>query len=261
VKTPDIDGPRLTAKKGVAWLAERPLQLGEQYSPFISDRFKPGEKKTYYANGPAGVTFSVTLSRDPNTGGHYHGGATSDPLAVGTIVPSQLTFVGAEPQNVPCVWTAPDVCGSVRLDYRFSSGEYGWWHMDIMYDSFLPIPQSTGISLKTPDPIHPSPYWADPPFISKLRLLGEKYAAKTGKDIVITDASLPWGGRFDIEAEHPQHPTPWRAPHAEHRNGRQADVRLRDMTASDRIIFQDACIELGIEAQIHSDNHWHIRLP
>lgn len=251
----------LTAKEGKGSFTPGPLKLGEKYPSFFADRVKPGEKMKFYGSGPAGVSLTVTLSRVANSGGHFHGGTTSDPLAVGTMVPNHITFVGAEPQNVPVDYTAPLACGSIRVDYRFSNGDYGWQHIDVMYDSFLPIPQSTGISLKPPDPIHPQPYWADVMFITKLRQLGEKYSAKTHKDIVITDASLPWGGRFDIDAENPQNPKPWQPPHAEHRNGRQADVRLRDMTPNDRTIFQSICAELGITAEIHSGNHWHIRLP
>ena len=50
-----------------------------------ADRLKPGESKTYYANGFEGVQVSIALERVPNSGGHYHGGATNNPLAVGTI--------------------------------------------------------------------------------------------------------------------------------------------------------------------------------
>ena len=121
---------------------------------------------------------------------------------------------------------------------------------------------SQGITLKAPEAIHPSPYWADPPFIERLRQLGEKYFAKRKKDIVITDASLQWGGRFDIQASDPKNPGhEWLPPHAEHRNGRQADIRLRDMTAADKKAFEDICKEVGITTQIDNGNHYHIRLP
>lgn len=197
----------------------------------------------------------------PNTGGHYHGGETRDPLAVGTWNPSHVTLAGPYPQNVQVVFSAPGACGSIKYIINASNGQIFVGMFEVMFDSLLPIPQTTGITLKPPETIHPSPYWADPPFITKLRELGEKYFAKTHKDIVITDASLPWGGRFDIEAEHPQHPTPWQPPHAEHRNGRQADVRLRDMNDSDRQAFEAICTGIGLQVAIHSGNHWHIKLP
>jgi len=74
------------------------------------------------------------------------------------------------------------VCGLVPQFARFSSGEVIEHMFEVMIEGLLPIPRSTGIDLKAPEPIHPSPYWADPPFIVKLRELGEKYRARTNKD-------------------------------------------------------------------------------
>ena len=126
--------------------------------------------------------------------------------------------------------------------------------VQVMFDSFLPIPQSDGIRLKQPTAIHPSTYFADPPFIVKLKKSGEKYRAKTGKDLTLTDASLPWGGRLDIDPNHE-----WDKPHAEHWNGNQCDIRLSDSSESDRNIFKEVCTEVGITYQIDNGNHWHVR--
>lgn len=262
VDTPSDDS-RILAGPGTHSLTNFPVTDGSRISPFETVRLKPGDSETFYFNGATGATVQMTLERVPNSGGHHHGGATTDPLAVGTVTPASLTLTGAYPQNARCVFTAPDVCGQVTFLGKHSDGSVDEYLLEIMFDSFLPIPQSTGIALKAPDRIHPSPYWADPAFISKLRQLGERYYGKTTKNITITDASLPWGGRFDIEAE-PKPPKPskrWKAPHAEHRNGRQADVRLFDMSEDDKEAFKTICADLGITAEIHNDNHWHIRLP
>ncbi len=212
----------------------------------------------WYLNGPPGTVVTCELIRVANTAGHQHGGETSHPNAVGAFTYPSVTLAGPYPQNFQNRQSTSDCCGSLRVRFTFSAGappviEH---QVDVMFDSFLPIPQTTGIELKPPAPIHPSPYWADPAFIAKLRLLGEQYHAQRHKNIVITDASLPWGGRFDIEPANE-----WVPPHAEHRNGRQADVRLRDMNDADRQAFVDICAKLGLTTEIHSGNHWHIRLP
>jgi len=253
----------LTAGSGRTSATSFPLEPGQQYGKFENVRLKPGGSQVFYFNGNPGTVVTFQLIRIPNTGGHYHGGETTEPLAVGTCVPGSVTLNGPWPQNAQALVTAPDACGSIRFINNFSMGQPPTIEnqIDVMYDSLLPIPQSAGIELKPPEPIHPSPYWADPPFIEKLRTLGEKYSAQRKKNIVITDASLLWGGRFDINAVDSQHPAPWQPPHAEHRNGRQADVRLRGMNDADRKAFLSICAEIGLTAEIHSGNHWHIRLP
>jgi hypothetical protein len=264
------------AAENVSSLSGDPIEKGSSLRIFETLRLKPStppgvppgpQTSTMYANSAQGASVTFELERVPNTGGHYHGGATREPLAVGTIAPASVAFTGPYPQNVPIVFTAPQVCGQVYVTARFSTGTVIKNMFEIMYDSLLPVPQSTGIELKPPEAIHPSGYWADPPFITKLRELGEKYFAKRKKNIVITDASLPWGGRFDIQAEPKQEPgkppvvpKPWDAPHAEHWNGRQADVRLSNMTADDKKAFEEICVQIGIKAEIHNKNHWHIRL-
>ena len=97
--------------------------------------------------------------------------------------------------------------------------------VQVMFDSFLPIPQSDGIRLKQPTAIHPSTYFADPPFIVKLKKSWRKIQSQNVEKIsTLTDASLPWGGRLDIDPNHE-----WDKPHAEHWNGNQCDIRLSDM--------------------------------
>ena len=244
--------PLRKANASSSSMTNRLLKVDDEFTLFEAVRLKPGAAMIFYANAPTGTSLSLALERVPNSGGHHHGGATREPLAVGAINPSSIVLNGPYPQNVPVTYTAPEVSGSVRLLFSFSNGVSGENLAEIMYDSFLPIPQSTGITLKAPETMHPSPYWGEPAFITKLRSLGEKYFAATNKDIIITDGSCLWGGRFDLNGD-------WRPPHAEHRNGRQADVRLRDMTNSDRDAFRRACTEVGITAEIHSGNHWHIR--
>lgn len=264
----------VVASANVCSVTDTPIEQGACLRAFETWRIRPSspsgtQTTTLYSNGPVGTSVDFELERVPNSGGHNHGGATREPLAVGTVSPASLTLTGRYPQNAPCVFTAPQCSGQVYFTFRFSEGTVIRHMFEVMYDSFLPVPQSTGIELKKPTESHPSGYWADPPFIVKLRQLGEQYYSKSKKNIVVTDASLPWGGRYDINAvppppaagQPPIVPKPWDAPHAEHWNGRQADIRLSNMTKDDQKVFEAICTQLGIIAAIHSNNHYHIRLP
>ena len=96
----------------------------------------------------------------------------------------------------------------------------------------------------------------------------------------LNDASLVWGGKFDIDAAYPwigtypaNHPDPLLAgkptPHVEHRRGVVIDIRANnDVTAIPRAneaAFIGIVANAGAEAKIHSPNsptnrHFHVRL-
>jgi hypothetical protein len=78
---------------------------------------------------------------------------------------------------------------------------------------------------------------------------------KSGKPITVTDGNLPTGGRFDLNLD-------WRPLHQQHMNGRNADVRSRDMSAGEREIFRSEAQRLGFVVRFEGDpQHWHLRLP
>lgn len=79
--------------------------------------------------------------------------------------------------------------------------------------------------------------------------------------IAITDASLPWGGMFDINGD-------WTRPHQRHRTGQDVDVRWASVLYTQT--FREACDEafvvpmapVGIRCQQHAAPlHWHIQPP
>jgi murein endopeptidase len=50
-----------------------------------------------------------------------------------------------------------------------------------------------------------------------LRTLIDAFSEYGWGTVALNDASLPWGGRYDIRAD-------WKAPHAGHREGREIDI-------------------------------------
>jgi hypothetical protein len=228
-----------------------PIEQGDEISIRWTQHVTPGGQHVSYASGPKGSFVVELLRRVAHSGGHSHGVNIVDPRSVGTITPDRFQLTGDSPQNIPVTYRAPDVSGAVLLSVEFDGRPTLEHRYEIMLLGLVPIPSTRKIKLKSPRPEHPSPYWADPAFVRKLELVADKYFSETGKDITITDASLQFGGRFDLNGD-------WSAPHAEHRDGHQADIRSNDMSDSDRRVFRQACANYGMQVLVESD-HWHVR--
>lgn len=233
--------------------SSNPVAVNDEVGSLETQQMRPGGSVNWHFWGPAGATVTIELIRAGNSGGHDHGGATSDSLAVGTVAPARFVLGNNYPQNVRVVHRAADVCGTVVVRARFSQGTPNVIdnHDEVLIPGLVPIAASQGLKLKPPTADHRSPYWALPGFRDKLVRLATDYFAKTGKAITVTDASLQWGGRFDLRAD-------WRPPHHEHTDGRTADLRKFDMTAADQSAFKGIAAQVGITVLEESD-HWHVR--
>jgi len=79
--------------------------------------------------------------------------------------------------------------------------------------------------------------------------------------LYLNDASLIWGGVFDLDAD-------WEDPHEEHKRGSVIDIRANSKTGAIPPINFDKFIKLakyyGAHARIHSpgssNQHFHVRL-
>ncbi|QGY32519.1 hypothetical protein [Pantoea cypripedii] len=227
------------------------LTIGDGFEEKEIKQVVPGGALTWYANGPPGGTLTINLERVPDSGGHFHGSNTNDPLVVGAISPTTIVLPSSYPQNVPATYTASETCGSVRLIVRTAKPSVIEHLIEIMIQGLQPIQSSSCLKLKTPTAAHPSPYWATQTMIEKLNHCAAAYNQATNKPLTITDASLQWGGRFDLNQD-------WGPPHKEHRNGNQADIRSNDMTADDKQKFLKAATDAGLTV-LDESNHWHVR--
>ncbi len=240
------------ASEKISNITSHPIKAGNKIG--IRETVQLPLKGSYqlFASGPPGSKMTISLERVFGSGGHNHGAPTAGSFAVGTIFPDEIVFGGGWPQNVRTVYSAWDVSGAVRLIGRCSAPPYVIEHrMEIMIQGLQPIQTTLDLKLKPPTTIHPSPYWGAPSFISKLVQLSNLYAATTGKSITITDASLEWGGRFDLQSD-------WMYPHHEHMDGHQADIRSNDMTMAESEIFLKIAEQIGLDVIVESD-HWHVR--
>ena len=205
---------------------------------------------TFVVSGPVGTTVQFYTERVPFSGGHQHGSA-HEPEAIGTCNPQSLVLTGSYPQNMPSEFTAPEGCGIIIHTASFSNGSVIPDRIEVLIPGLVPIAASNNLRLKPPTEVHPSPYWVDPSMNPRLTTLADRYFAERGKFLTVTDASLVWGGRFDLNCD-------WKRPHAEHQNGRQVDMRSRDMTEDDIAVFRRICREVGLTPVLEGD-HWHVR--
>jgi len=85
----------------------------------------------------------------------------------------------------------------------------------------------------------------------------------TPSEIFINAISLPEGGLFDYESG-----SEWNVPHVSHRFGRDADIRVLDLTRCQKralvLAIKDAHLTTPVRGERPVDrdaSHWHIRLP
>lgn len=64
---------------------------------------------------------------------------------------------------------------------------------------------------------HRNQYYLSQRSLQNLLTLIEAFSDEGWGTVALNDASLPWGGRYDIRAD-------WKAPHSGHREGREIDI-------------------------------------
>ena len=170
------------------------LHPGDTYSTPMG----PDQLQRWYAIASAGNVLEAYVERVPNTGGHHHGGRDRGVAASGHVTPSRIVFQRL--QAVLCPYSSPVACGRIFYCATFR----GHPPINIFYDVRVPglveIKSSISLKLKTTTIDHPSPYWATAGFATKLQMLADQYHKATGARITVTDASLEWGGRFDLKS-------------------------------------------------------------
>lgn len=86
---------------------------------------------------------------------------------------------------------------------------------------------------------------------------GRPTTPNNGVGFVITEASLPHGGLFDVGPELGSPVSAWRNPHQFHRAGWDFDVRVSNIPGSHHDSFEEVCEEFGAICAFEFD-HYHI---
>lgn len=119
--------------------------------------------------------------------------------------------------------------------------------------------------LKEPTSSHPSPYWVADDVRLVIALIADlyHYNLPNNPNLVITDASLEWGGGFDIGGHWEDCITPRRLGgdghgHQTHREGRDIDVRIWNIPNDHRDEIEGFASDMGAVADVHQPPHYHL---
>ncbi|MFL5814666.1 MAG: hypothetical protein ACJ763_13915 [Bdellovibrionia bacterium] len=101
-------------------------------------------------------------------------------------------------------------------------------------------------------------FYSVQPFVDEdMFAIGSIYSGNHPKDtpLVVTDASLPWGGLYD-------HKNTWARPHTFHRTGTDVDIRSTSIPDDNKDSFESTACALGgvpvLEYPNQTNEHYHI---
>ena len=223
---------------------------------------------------PVDVIISLTV--EPTSGGHDHGDHTRTRGKIaGTECQSDDTCQTLTTDSNGIVnfdFTSPEASGkhtvTVTCD-KCSNGDSK--EVEVKVAGLKPIPPSGLYALYETDGSvigavknrHESNHYLTPTAANKLLVIAINYHHQYPNDPVlhINDASLMWGGKFDIYGT-------WKGKHAEHRRGSVVDIRANTRTgaipSTNFISFEKFARFAGayphIENQGTDLQHYHLRL-
>jgi hypothetical protein len=225
-----------------------------------------------------GAVVRFHIDADISSGGHAHGeehgrrprGTISSDNCVGESGGMPDTYdCTTDPQGYTgFTFKAPAVSGSQSITATCISDACSGSvtsNIDVKVSGLVPIPASPFYELKEPDPnggmknigstaTHKDNHYATPTAITGLGQLASVYfrIINPGQKLYINDASLPWGGLLDDNAD-------WKPPHQGHRRGDAIDIRADSANKKpgeipfDKFgsVQKQSASMHGIDAQIH----------
>jgi len=221
------------------------------------------------------VTVNISLKVDPTSGGHVHGDSTRPRGGIdGAACASDSTCRSFTTNGtVGFNFNAPEASGTHTITATCERcANTATKMVDVKVAGLLPIPPSGLYALYEVDGSvigavkgrHPNNHYLTPAAANRLLVIAINYHHLNPQAPVlhINDASLMWGGVFDIDVE-----ADWNTPHKEHMRGTVVDIRANSRTGTIPSANFDAFIQLakdrGMHAKIHSsgsNQHFHVRL-
>lgn len=194
-----------------------------------SSDLKLTAKVTQGNNAKPGVAVSFSASVLPNSGGHEH----DDPYRPKGIV-DPVNGTTDSNGEIMVKFKAPEVAGihTIKATCATCSNSPATKEIQVKVPDLLPIspnaPQNTDgtfvYALTSVDKTHQgngryhlNQYYLTQQSQINLQSMVKAFAKEGWGTVALNDASLFWGGRYDITAN-------WGAPHAAHRDGREIDI-------------------------------------
>ncbi|GKS97590.1 hypothetical protein [Acidovorax sp. SUPP2825] len=233
-------------------------------------------KVTNSTAAKSGVALGFSVDVTPNSGGHEHHDVARPK---GLLSATQgVTDANGE---VKIVFKAPEVAGihTIQVACAVCSNSPVSKEIQVRVPDLLPIspnpPQNADgtfvYALTSVDKTHQgngryhhNQYYLTQQSLQNLLGLIGSFAAEGWGTVALNDASLFWGGRYDITSN-------WRGPHAGHREGREIDIsftRARNPVSIDKQnnLYKKFCeanaaeVPFSILHHYASAPHFHIFL-
>lgn len=230
-----------------------------------------------------GVTIQLTFQAEDQTGGHLH---TDPGRPHGDFSPSS-GLVDPTTNVLQTVYTSPDTAGiiDVTISGTLSDGVTQCTptiaRIGVETHGLSAIPFS-GIGFSTePSTGHDSNnVFANPSVGTNLQRLPVGFdilaqalinagfvSSQPIPTLVYTSLGLPFGGLFDIDQNNTGSITnPWHPPHCGHRNGMQADLRIKNIPAELRPALIQSIMDSHFTMPVKKENpsfpaatHWHLQ--
>lgn len=202
-------------------------------------------------------------------GGHEHG---TKPRPLGVFSPA--SFNTGPTGVVRVTYTAPAVSGQVLVNGSCRGGDgssctWNPYNFNVKIPGLVELKDGGVVSnylrVGSEPGLHTRNHFGTPAAIQALGSLADEYAkVYPGDKLQFNDTSLEWGGIFDVSRDRQN--KEWLPPHAEHRDGRDTDLRSRAVVGPERRqTLLRLANKLGFGVLIHDGTvpgdapHWHLR--
>ena len=180
-----------------------------------------------------GAIVHLRIDAVPNSGGHTHGDDNS-PLRRGKLSgvgPEIVATVPTGPDGVfGFTFNAPSVSGAYQITASCDDRpcvQVGAKTVDVKVDGLFTLAALSAYNFAGGTAAHPDNHYLILTAAAVAQRLAIHYRNTFPTSPVLTynDASLNWGGTFDITCASGASPCNWASPHSEHKRGVVMDVR------------------------------------
>lgn len=217
----------------------------------------PGGRLRWYLNGATpGNRWAVSLERVENSGGHRHTGRDKQ---VGMVTPSSgvIGRRGADSFE----FHAPDACGLMVIHTVWNGrSRVADVFNKVRVPGLVRLPARRSIVEIGIQAEHPDSHYGHPALVDGLSELADAFYARFRIPLQVNDISLIWGGLLDIGEERGNRRAWWEAPHDEHRDGKQADIRTKDLTEEQKQFVRTSAARKFRILEESAPPHFHMRL-
>lgn len=184
----------------------------------------------------AGKQVTITAGVQAGTGGHLHFDnrpkgqfACSSVIGAGSAS-ATCTLTTDNNGQAPFIFIPTAVSGAHTITATCSDcSNTATTPVNVMVDHLIPIPGSSRYALSDSKGVigaipgkHTDNHYLTSTAITKLKGLADIYTTvNPGAKLYLNDASLVWGGLFDVDVD----TTPWVSPHSLHDTGVSLDIR------------------------------------